>query len=266
MRKILAVSVLLNIVLVIVALWPERRATAVGGAGLRTATENGDTNGDGGIDVTDAVYLLNWLFTGGAEIAVLDCPETQSRSCLVGTGQVDCFGTTSVIECTNPRARGQDAYYRHGCPPEGRFVDNGDGTVSDNCTGLTWTKKNVDVDNDGEIRINGDPSTPGPDQKVWLEACQFADDMSFAGHDDWRVPNVQELLSIIDFSRAAGSLAPPFAPFIFETTWSSTHVIGGRALGLQLFWTQYGCDCCTLTFADNSHPNVFVAVRGSIPE
>ncbi len=30
------------------------------------ATRNGDVNGDGGRDISDAIYLLSWLFQGGS--------------------------------------------------------------------------------------------------------------------------------------------------------------------------------------------------------
>lgn len=44
-----------------------------GGAG---ATVNGDVNGDGGRDISDAVYMLNWLFVGGPAPVSLNCPGT----------------------------------------------------------------------------------------------------------------------------------------------------------------------------------------------
>src|SRR5262245_27516528 len=37
------------------------------------ATNNGDTNADGVIDVSDGIYLLSWLYGGGPEIAPVDC-------------------------------------------------------------------------------------------------------------------------------------------------------------------------------------------------
>ena len=49
-------------------------AIAGGGAG---ATRNGDTNGDGARDIGDAIYLLQWLFTGGEEPAEIVCPVDQ---------------------------------------------------------------------------------------------------------------------------------------------------------------------------------------------
>ena len=62
------------------------------------------------------------------------------------------------------------------------FVDNGDGTVADNTTGLIWL-----ADDSGE----------GID---WGNALAYAEACTAGGHDDWRLPNVRELQSIVDYS------------------------------------------------------------------
>ncbi len=62
------------------------------------------------------------------------------------------------------------------------FVDNGDGTISDLTTGLMWMK------NDYGKKI------------MWKEALAYCENLEFAGYDDWRLPNVKELQSIIDYS------------------------------------------------------------------
>ncbi|WP_139786637.1 DUF1566 domain-containing protein, partial [Desulfamplus magnetovallimortis] len=64
----------------------------------------------------------------------------------------------------------------------GTFVDNGDGTVSDEVTGLMWQQ----ID-DGITRN-------------WEDACQACEDLELAGYDDWRTPSVEELRSIVDYT------------------------------------------------------------------
>lgn len=64
------------------------------------------------------------------------------------------------------------------------FVDNGDGTVTDRATGLMWSQ-----DDSGEA-IN------------WLAALAYAEAATIAGYDDWRLPNIKELQSIVDYSGA----------------------------------------------------------------
>jgi len=61
------------------------------------------------------------------------------------------------------------------------FVDNGDGTISDKASGLMWTK----VDS-------------GPFD--WQTALNFAQNSTCAGYSDWRLPNIKELQSIVDYS------------------------------------------------------------------
>ena len=63
------------------------------------------------------------------------------------------------------------------------FVDNGDGTVTDEATGLTWMQAD---------------SGKGMD---WPSALEYAEKMVFAGHDDWRLPSAKELQSIVDYTR-----------------------------------------------------------------
>jgi hypothetical protein len=269
MKKLLGLSLAIVVGFILGALSLALCLTARAGTEpTNTTTLNGDGNGDGSVDVSDAVYLLNWLFAGGPDMASIDCPDPQPYSALPATGQTQCFGTANVIDCALDRARGQDAFHQVGCPLEGRLVDNGDGTVSDNCTGLMWTKNNVDVDNDGEI-IMGGFGFPAADQLPWLEACQFADDMTFAGQDDWRVPNAQELLSIMNLPQAEGwnrgnptpfFLYPPFNVF---RSWSSTYLNeSARALGFNLLTGSNKCDCCFLKFAEHGEPQLFMAVRG----
>ena len=62
------------------------------------------------------------------------------------------------------------------------FFDNGDGTVSDNATGLMWSQ---------------DDSGEGMD---WEAALAYAEAATTAGYDDWRLPNAKELQSIADYS------------------------------------------------------------------
>ena len=63
---------LVSVAVLAVARWSLLfRASAQGGGGV--ATENGDVNGDGARDLSDAVYLIDWLFLGGREpVAIAD--------------------------------------------------------------------------------------------------------------------------------------------------------------------------------------------------
>jgi len=82
-------------------------------------------------------------------------------------------------------------------------MDNLDGTVTDTCTGLMWQKDTADVSGNGS---NGDWA----DRVAWQDALKYCENVSFAGHDDWRLPNVRELQSIVDYGRHKPACDPIF--------------------------------------------------------
>jgi Protein of unknown function (DUF1566) len=81
-----------------------------------------------------------------------------------------------------------------------KFVDNGDGTVSDNATGLMWQKAD-----DG----NG---------RDWEDSLEYAENLELATYSDWRLPNAKELQSIVDYSRSPQTTQSPAIDPVFETT------------------------------------------------
>lgn len=122
-----------------------------------------------------------------------------------------------MISCSGT---GQDGDLRAGiAAPSPRFSDRNDGTVRDNLTGFVWLK---DTDCLGQVTwsealIRSNALTSG--------TCNLSDG---SGAGDWRLPNFQELLSLMEWSR---------------TTWTS----GGKALAdghpfadvkQQLYWTS----------------------------
>ncbi|MBI4605561.1 MAG: DUF1566 domain-containing protein [Planctomycetes bacterium] len=183
------------------------RAEAGGGVPLLACQ---DINGDGSSDVSDAIFFLNWRFLGGPAPT---CPAQASG--LPDTGQTTCYDASGrVVDCASDTCAGQDGAYVTGCPSEGRFVDNGDGTVTDTCTGLMWQKDTADTNGDGQVTFNDDGVT-------WCAALAYCENLSFAGHDDWRLPNVRELQSIVDYGRVDPAIDPVFAA-IPLSHWSST--------------------------------------------
>ena len=89
--------------------------------------------------------------------------------------------------------------------PHHRFVDHGDGTVTDTCTGLMWQQ---DTGNNGNAVALG-------------RALVYCENLELAGHDDWRLPNLRELLSIVDHGRFDPSIDPVFG-VLSSFYWSST--------------------------------------------
>jgi hypothetical protein len=79
-----------------------------------------------------------------------------------------------------------DGTYQAGNPSSPRFVDNGDGTITDMATGLMWVK---------------DPSAvSGINSTYDFSGCiTAAEGLTYAGNSDWRLPNINELASIVNY-------------------------------------------------------------------
>ncbi len=114
-------------------------------------------------------------------------------------------------------ASGDDASAAHGVAwPAQRFTDNGNGTVTDALTGLVWMK------NAGCFAATDWASALTAASQLASAACGLSDG-STAGQ--WRMPNANELESLVDVSRAnpAVSAASPFVNVNVATAyWSST--------------------------------------------
>lgn len=115
------------------------------------------------------------------------------------------------------------------------FTDNVDSTITDNATGLMW------MQNDSKSAMN------------WEDALNYAENLEYAGYSDWRLPDVKELQSIVDYTRSP-AIDPLFNctqitneagevdyPFYWSSTthanWSTvgggfaSYVSFGRAMG-----------------------------------
>ena len=120
----------------------------------------------------------------------------------VPTGLLPTGQTTKYVD-------GDDGDYEKGYKPPGdHFIDNGDGTITDNATGLMWQQANDDT------------------QRGWEAAVSYAEGLELAGHDDWRMPNIKELSSLVDFGKADPAIDEVYFTNIYSSSyWSSTTVL-----------------------------------------
>jgi len=113
---------------------------------------------------------------------------------------------------------------RGGPQSGGDFSALGDGTVRDQATGLYWQQ------------------LADPQQRNCADALTYCEDLELAGHDGWRLPNVKEAATLVDFSPpnliAAEAFfgETPSGGFWTSTTfrsWTSRGFVlkGGGALG-----------------------------------
>jgi hypothetical protein len=49
--------------------------------------------------------------------------------------------------------------------------------------------------------VNGDAVADESDRVAWCAALSYCEGLTLAGSDDWRLPNVRELESLIDYGR-----------------------------------------------------------------
>jgi hypothetical protein len=120
---------------------------------------------------------------------------------LPDTGQSACYNSTgALIPCAGT---GQDGAYSINPMT---YTDNGDGTVKDNNTGLTWLKQNAGsvynwYEASGTYNASYNPSS--------LSVCGSVE---LGGHTDWRLPKKNELMSIVDYSRYYPAINTSYFP------------------------------------------------------
>ncbi len=109
---------------------------------------------------------------------------------IVNTGQKKFYN--NINETSEPSKDesfyGQDAQFDGN---QSSYKDNGDGTVTDNVTGLIW-QKSPDLNGNGIINYD--------DKLTYAETVTKADSFNLAGYTDWRLPTIKELYSLIDFN------------------------------------------------------------------
>jgi hypothetical protein len=85
--------------------------------------------------------------------------------------------------------------------PEASYTDNGNGTVTDNNTGLMWEQKTAD----GGSRDREWTYT-------WKDALAYCEDLILGGFSDWRLPNPKELDRIVDLERSNPAVDTAYFP------------------------------------------------------
>ena len=123
----------------------------------------------------------------------------QAYVVLFGYGDIGSYKRT---ELKHVRAvRGYAAW------EEDDYVDNGDGTVTDRFTGLMWQQ------------------AASENQMDWETALSYCQDLSLAGREDWRLPNRNELQSLVDKQPEPGAyvcINQAFPNTLGEMYWTST--------------------------------------------
>ncbi|MBO4710802.1 DUF1566 domain-containing protein [bacterium] len=125
------------------------------------------------------------------------CITQKPASGNICTGSRECFNNSETIDCpvSGKGFYGQDAQYAEAgaCVMKAATANiefsesvfesaavNGDEVVADSATGLVWQKDYV---------LKED----------WKQALNYCENLVYAGYSDWRLPNKNELLSLINY-------------------------------------------------------------------
>ncbi len=145
------------------------------------------------------------------------------------TAQTTCYNTVGTpIACAGT---GQDGELQAGVSwvPATRFTNNGDGTITDDLTGLMWAEDvNEMIIMDPGYDMDG---TVNDGRVTWEHALDYVDwlnSVNYHGYSDWRLPNVNELSSLLHYEYGTNWLYDSGFNSIYpelpqaQTFWSST--------------------------------------------
>jgi hypothetical protein len=109
------------------------------------------------------------------------------------------------------------------------FTDNGDGTVTDNKTGLMWQKED-DGNSYNWLQAMGVPFSHDfyPDNPLGDNYKNVCLSLALGGYADWRLPSKKELTNIVDYSMPAPMINP-----IFTNTKSDDYLTSTPKAGYQ---------------------------------
>ncbi|MBV5308414.1 DUF1566 domain-containing protein [Chromatium okenii] len=98
------------------------------------------------------------------------------------------------------------------------FIDNDDGTVTQSNTNLMWAKCS-----EGQTGVE---CVGNRTWMTWTQAFTAANNSRLGGYNDWRLPNIKELQSLVDYNNATPAIDSRYFPNMLNVTdrpfWSSS--------------------------------------------
>lgn len=135
---------------------------------------------------------------------------TVNNYVLTSTGQTTLYGMDGEVLSNikeNDSLYGQDANYQKGAKMS--YTNNGNGTITDNVTGLMWQE------------------VPSDEDFTWQKAVDYCNELELGGYSDWRMPTAKELFSIQNYGKSW--------PYI-DTTYFK--LASGMITKDEQFWTS----------------------------
>ena len=168
------------------------------------------------------------------------CLEERPAAVNICTGQTKCYDNEKEILCPAEGEDffGQDAQYaRLGyCVPQSFSIDEtvpDEPVVIDNNTGNMWQRK-----------------IPPVEELYYEEAYRYCEDLTYGGYDDWRLPSMEDLMTIADYGKYDPAADTEYFPDS-GSFWTSTRVN-------NIYYSGYGDlayydkDCTIFNFTEPS--------------
>jgi hypothetical protein len=184
---------------------------------------------------------------------------TGSTTGAICTGQTKCYNETEEIPCPNVGQDfyGQDAQYLDKCIPRSYTISgtNPQEIVTDNNTDLQWQRTLP------ATYVGCTGGNPVGSICKWQEAVNYCENLVYGGYEDWRLPYIKEMESIIDY----GIKGPAVDDYFFNIvnlgwywTSSTSSNISTSAWGISLYSNS------TVNTSNKTEAQMFVVcVRGN---
>jgi hypothetical protein len=188
--------------------------------------DSGDASGTGMVPFLDTETLgFAYGNTSNGERLIDSQWVTSTTYVATVMGNQGCFFGVNFadgrIKCYPTMPLGNNGYFvryvRESSYGQNNLLAHGDGTVTDISSGLMWQESD---------------SGQGMD---WDNALGYCEDLSLAGHDDWRLPNAKELHSIVDYERSPDTTDSAAIDPLFGT---SEIVNEAGVKDYPFFWTS----------------------------
>ncbi|RJP66703.1 MAG: DUF1566 domain-containing protein [Ignavibacteriales bacterium] len=196
------------------------------------------------------------LFTISFLVAVSNITFFAQSYKIVGTGQTNSYNNSGIISipAEGQAFYGQNSNYPGNTPS---YTDNGDGTITDNVTGLMW-EKSIDKNGDGTINYY--------DKYYYSTVLSGAASCRTGGYTDWRLPTIKELYSLIMYYGAEinPTATSPGTSVLFINTNYFTTGYGdlnatshGASSDDRIIDAQYATSTLYVTTTMNGTPTMF---------
>ena len=183
------------------------------GTGNNGTGNTGGLVGSGGLVGTGGLVGMGGVVGAGG----VQTGGSQATSCEPCSAGLVCERYPSAA-CADPNWNqwplpNSQADVAAGAPNPESYTDNGNGTVTDNVTGLMWQQ--------------AVPATEYGWADAVPDAVAYCPTLTLAGHSDWRLPSMIELLSIVDYGQHNPSINPTYFPSTpADYFWSSSPYAG----------------------------------------